>query len=729
MQGDFKAIPTKPLTGLLDFRTPLNEMGPDSVRYRENFSSDDAGACNRSRGFKRFMGGNADLHDQLLPLQTYYDYKFPRVDGGSDITLYPNSTMCGNDLHTRANGREIPNFGFMAVTSTGGRRLLVGTRSRLYCLNETTQNWRILADGMGGTGMIAPRFYAATQGSTVVLTNGVDLPVFWPIDGPPTGCEQQSVLPITDLSLIGVTRAGCVVQFEDCIIFGDVTQDGVRYTNRIRWSDRGIPTAFDTANPASATGFFDLPSGVTILWLGVMNGILIALCDKGIYPINFTASIPLFTGGTAAYGSDVGAKCLAYRNTACVFGGYLFFAAKDGFYTWNQYQLEPERADWMHAADGVMYEGQPGYGKINMDQCDLHNAVFKPAQDDDAAKRGEGEIWLSWAEEGFDYCTRTIILNTKFNFAYTKKAGFNMMVNYVSDPRVSVRDFLLSTCACSFDKLADLGLPFLKEGLPDSAALCPPPGGPVSSIYTKSVASYFGSQTEDWSLPQADPDSLCALLKGETLDDICRGCYNQQYLIGAWTGDWCLKSLNETQAESVCTNPTTSTGPGTPYQNLNGKYQSFPGAYTLQGYFSIVRGAPGLFGSHFKKEIKRFLVECWAQTQTLPCVLQLRIGQSYHAADPNGAGTGDVIWRMTLKKFLAETDTMTPAQYAAANLVPNIGMEFPLYESGQWLYWELTIGSLADPEDINSLLIPAQGGASKFGGIWQTVRLINNYAD
>ena len=729
MPSNYKIIPIKPLTGLLEFRLPLDQMTPDMFRFRENFKCSEQGKLLRSRGWSSFMGGNADFHDQLLPLQTYYQFRNPRITGDSDVTLLPNSTLCGGTLYTRPNGREPITFGMMAQTSTGFRKLIIGSQSRLAVLDEITQNWQIIADGMGNATEFIPRFYADVLNSTVIFTNGVDEPVAYPIGGPPTGCNMQAALHIADFDTIALSAARVVVQFAGVMMLMDITLNGIRYPNGIIWSDFDTPTSWvpsainATTGAQSVAGNFNLPPGQQILGAVAKGTALYIYTDHGIVKAAPTGDSNVFDFSTTLYSDPNGNKCIAYRNTLCTFGINDFYMGTDGFYVYNPYQMEPERVEWMHSASGIVYNGIPGYQPVDPTYCDATHAIFRPNPGQDAFEKGEGEIWLSWNETGQPFASKTIILNVTHRVASTMEVGFGMFVNYISDNRLSVRDFLLQNCLINTNTLQTMGLGFIKEGQP--AITCPPqPQGFVpQSIYTGNVVQVGNLNvfTEDFNWPQADGNSLCAFLHGMTVGDLCLSCNNQRYFIGSYMGDYCLKALDNTYARTICTNPATPTGPGTANQNLNGNYFSFPGQYQQVGYFSTMRSGPLDFSARQLKAIKRVLLDALPFPQAVPCALQLRIGNSYHPADPNYTNTGSVIWRTNPRQLLEETDTMTPAEYAAANLVPDLGIEFALAQGGVYLYWELVVGTLTNQEDLTSLLLPAIGGGSEFNAVYLTV--------
>lgn len=480
-----KPIETKPLTGPLDFRTPVDELSQEDFRWRENFACNDEGKIIRAKGFSQFLSGNADYHDQLLPLQNFYAYQSPRVGGDDAVTPLPNDSYCTGQIQTQPNGREPVIFSFGLRTQSAGSRLLIGTPSRLLTLDRVTQNYQIIADGQGATQM-PMRWHADVLNDTVILTNGIDQPLSWVIDSQPVGCELQAAQPISDGVVVGLERVGFVKQFDGVMLYLDCTLNGVRFPNMILWSDEDLPQSLNPANNngASVAGFFNLPPGHTILGAEVFGSAIYIFTDKGICRGVPTGTTPIFDFSQFVYSDDSGNRCIAYPNTLCAYGINFFYAGLDGFYVWNPYEAEPQRPDWMHKASGVVYNGAGGYLPMDPSLCEVHHAFFKPnpgRNTADGTPTGEGEIWMSYAEQGQILPSKTIVLNTEFQVASTLDHGFGCFTEYVEDDTISFRDFLLQSCISTAESLAYLGIPFVKEGQPqlanDPKAECytPPP--------------------------------------------------------------------------------------------------------------------------------------------------------------------------------------------------------------------------------------------------------------
>src|SRR5690349_6929147 len=255
MSADFKTIPLRPLTGALDFRSIPDLMAPGSWRYRQNFSCPDENKVCRRTGWEKLLSrtpyNNQDLHDQLLVLQQYFPPLVPPSSENETASPLPNAA-CGTPPLTRTQLREYITLLFEATATSGTRKLIAGTQSRVYELNESTGNWRILGDGFGGSTRadLGRRFKAAQVGNTVAFTNGFDRVMAYEMFSPPVGCPYRAMHPIADLDTIALTTAECIYSYKNAIFLGNVTMDGELLQNRLVWSDFNDAESWD---PAKAT--------------------------------------------------------------------------------------------------------------------------------------------------------------------------------------------------------------------------------------------------------------------------------------------------------------------------------------------------------------------------------------------------------------------------------------------------------------------------------------------
>ncbi len=705
---NMKRISQSPLTGLLDVRTPPEQMRSNQFRFRENFSSPDVGKLCRMPGFERLLSreenyGNMDLHDQLLPLQMYYENQNPNVSGADDITAWPDGAFCDTTLRTRSNLREPITFGAELVAEGGQRKMVVGTQSRLYVGNPNTRNWRLLGDGFGGNydSSGKTRWSMAYLNGEAIFSNGIDI-VHWTYNDGPSGCDMQSVHPIPDLAIIGVSSAAVVVEFKGFILLMNVVMNGRRYPTKIISSDSQNALGFDPGDTASIAAEVPLDDAVdhTILAAKVLVDELVVYTDKGIFIGTVTGEADNPISFRIHYGNaDSDNRFLAYPNSLVSIGVSHFFAGRDALYVFSTYRRDPEIVDWVFAASGFPYRGSPGYAIIDPSKCNSHVAGFNG---------DTKEVYFSWVETGSTLPSKTLVLNFDTQFASLSDVGYTCFFSHRPDYRLSFRDWLLTKCACDMESLVANGFSFVKEAMP--ITLCT--GSAPNSIWTSNTATFYGQTTENWAQEEADEDSLCSALNGQTLDDVCRECAGSGLFIGALSDDYCLKQIGTAYSREICTN--AATGEGT----LDGmNYTSFTGTYSYSGYYSIVRSAPMNFGSRlFKKTINRMIAQFEAEAQFTPCVVSMRIGYSYSPRDPNAAACG-IQWMESDRAYLE-----CPDPELAEGEVPNNELEFPFYTTGLWLYWEMKIASLTDQENLDSALIPATGGASCFSSMDAQVR-------
>jgi hypothetical protein len=171
-------------------------------------------------------------------------------------------------------------------------------------------------------------------------------------------------------------------------------------------------------------------------------------------------------------------------------------------------------------------------------------------------------------------------------------------------------------------------------------------------------------------------------------------CNEQQFLLGASGTDWAIKSIGESVFNRELY-PVTLDDDGLPTVDI-------PEATDVvtTGYYSILRGMIPLGLTDREKKIRKVLVDHGTAAQADPCVMQLRIGNSYSLVDPNDtAATCVPQWRVIkadsvngIINPLLQCPDQTPVATQAANGTrTNKGMSWPCLEFGKFIYYELTI--------------------------------------
>ncbi len=674
----------RPVTGVLDNRSNPDLMIPGAVRMRQNFHTPDPNKLVRSGGWTKYGNGNSDLHDQLLVLQTYY------AGGPDSERVFPGD--CEGELQVRDTGRQPITMMFQATSSSGVRRLIVGTESRLYAGYEYGQNYKIIGDGYGqgtddGT---APkiRFRAAQNGDYVLFTNDYDDILSWQFDAPTLGCALQAVHPIPDLLTFQIRKAKAVWSWQGVSFIANVEVGGVRYLNRIYWSDKDDPLSWDPGKLDSIAGFQDLDPGEEIVDGIELGQYFLIFTNKRIWIMGLVGQVDQpFSFDKKYTPTKTGEACLFYRNTLCSIGDEVVYAGRDGMYRFSVFSQAPERLDWIHAGTAVIFND------ISNTWCESHCAAFNAS---------DKSIYFSWTPKlsttGLN--DRTFVIDTAQRTCHTIDHGFTAFCNSEHNVRKTVYDFLISNCICTPSELGQdgQGLAIVKQGLPQNIPTNCPALGP---LYTTVEVTIDGATVEDWTQAQPSANSVCALI--EEMD--CDPCPQGSVFAGACSVDWCIKEFDqETFSRERCTN-TTAVG-----ENARRGYTSSIGTYVLDGYDSILRSGAETFDQRsFEKEFTEFLLDILPEIQTTPSPLYVRVGVSARPVDPNNDGVCPLLWEVQEVKYLDCGDSDVSV-LEDNNQRPTSGpMKWPLYRRGQCLYWEIKISGT--------------GGACQISAIGQTVGL------
>lgn len=676
-----------PLTGLLDNRSNPDGMPPYSFRQIQNWWVPDAGRLKRRPGwdklFSRSPYNNQDLHDQLLALQTFYGTDVGSETDAAKITTYPNA-LCDGDIQTLDIGRQPLTLGLEMISTLGGRKLLIGTESRLYTLNENTGNYKIIGDGYGegiddGT-CPRTRFYAAQNQDIVVLTNNYDKPLYHMFGAMTMGCGMQAVHEIPDLALIQLTKAAHVWSWKGVSFLADVEMGGQRYQHRIVWSDFENPLGWDPSDPESITGFQDLEFGEKIMGGMELGPVFLVYTNRRVWQLTAVGGDMIFVPDKRYTSAMTGKACLAYRNTLISVGDAHFYAGSDGIYKYDLYSPKPERIEWIHRGTGQMFDRTTG---INPECCDNHVAGYNS---------NTNEIWFSYADRSSTTCcpNKTLVVNIGEHTQHvsTVDHGFTMFVLYHPYPIGTIRDFILENCICTNAELNTLGYGFIKEGLPledDEEPDC----DPITSIYTDEELVVDGVTIEDYTQETFSEGSLCELIGDERIDADCFECDTEAVFIMASSTDWCLKQSSLNLNRERCTNPTAVGTSG------DDGYTSSEGTYALDGYDSILVPAPLSFGYPTQDKIlgsldgNAFEVEATPTESIEPAELQLRVGMSVQIVDTLNENCA-LLWSEEEPINLA-CQGPSLEDHIASGTSPDEVIAWPLHMQGRWLYWELKI--------------------------------------
>jgi DNA-binding beta-propeller fold protein YncE len=457
-------------------------------------------------------------------IQPGYPYgpQFPMYDPAFSYDF----TYCGDYLYNRPGCREAITMLNEIVTATG-RKLIAATMSRIYELNQSSGNWRVLADGLGNSGYTldqcgcnAVRGISATMGSYFIFTNNFDPPAIYFLGDEPAECSNQSVLPITDLDALGIQRAGGVVVWKGFIIFYDITEDGVRMGSTIIWSDLEDPTFIES--DTSFAGRATVAVGETILSAATLGNWLILYTDKSIIRVSLVGGEDVFNFENIYKGGNA----LKYKYSLTNCGDFHIYLGESDIYLFSQFDTRPINVDWVTKAGGFIFNGAQeddmAYLPINKEACDLVTGGWSEE------KR---EAWLSWPT-GDNICPDvTLRLNFKFGAADFVDHGFTAFLTFRRDLRPTIGQWLEDFGVCPRGTLVAAGV---RDG-----DVCMGPG-----VEVENPPLYIRNPEEDPDLP-IHSDSLCARLEGRSLDDFCDDCAAPAVFITASAIDFTLKQQED----------------------------------------------------------------------------------------------------------------------------------------------------------------------------------------
>lgn len=223
---------------------------------------------------------------------------------------------------------------------------------------------------------------------------------------------------------------------------------------------------------------------------------------------------------------------------------------------------------------------------------------------------------------------------------------------------------------------------------------CESPIAEYSPLNSELIFSWpsAGSKYNNWTLyamrdfktADVDPHGwLCLANFRRTPAD--NTCNEVQDLIGVSATDWAIKSIGGVlfrEFVDVGSDITADLDPNSP-----------PASYYRVGYNTVLRGLIPL-GLTDRDKILDESVELDHETseQDVPCVVQLRLGNSFKVVDPNSLSQACApLWRDHGDQVLKCPDEVTLTAMSAANMRPDNVTRWPVYEEGRYLYYEFTI--------------------------------------
>lgn len=230
------------------------------------------------------------------------------------------------------------------------------------------------------------------------------------------------------------------------------------------------------------------------------------------------------------------------------------------------------------------------------------------------------------------------------------------------------------------------------------------PANPANAKIRKLASAYVN--VEDTTASASD-DSLCALLAGQRLDDICRACEGAVIFVACSSEDWCLKEFeSDTFYREICSNPTEQGSTGD-----NG-YSSSVGSYVEDGFDSLMRFAP-MFDALTEDSVlvEQLKVNYVAAYQSEPSELELRVGISSQPADSN-TDECRLVWHTLESKELKCLSASTAAQHLENNTQPVDTLDWKYWYHGRFLHHELKLSGV--------------GGDAIFSGVVGQAKKVEN---
>lgn len=630
-----KLIELEPLSGLFDARSPANVVPFGVWRYLQNAEMKEPRKLRRSQGWEKLLTrvgyNNQDLHDQLTGF-------------------------------TAGSIRQPITMLYQAVSTAGFSKLIAATSKRIFVLNNSTGNWRVISDQLAnGVGSMCSDhgWVAAQEGNTVVFINGFDQPVYHVLDQPPDSLTSQSVSTIPDLVALKISRPKAIASFKGIIVMGNIVDTGERIAHRLIWSDVGRPLSWMPKAGESAASFQDLGYGEDIINMMPLADSLLVYTASGIWEgVIGGADTPLIF--RKRYTAIHGSRCLAYHRTLVTTGAEHYYLGRDGVYRYNFYTDHPIREEWIHLASSEIFKD------IDEDNCSAHVGGYNA---------NEKSIYFSWARHGEPCAGKTMVLNTEYSGDYILDHGFSAFVNYNPDSVKTLREWVIENCICTQAAMNEAGLGFIKEG-----QFCDTPAveecTPVQYLYTHIKRTVDDIMVEDWEQVVAHPDSLCAKLGDVTLNELCSGeltedeCNAEQIFVSASTQDFGLKQMgNVYSRERIASNAPC-------------------GEYAYDGYRTIIRSAPMDF-KVAEGLLRHLLVDVMADDAVAPSTLELRIGASYQPADPN-IDKCSLRWFQQAGRALMCHSPDGPS-HVAARTRQATGIEWPVYIQDRYIVIEFAI--------------------------------------
>lgn len=438
-QARFQTASLKPLTGVFDCRSNVDETPAGAFRWKENFAINPDGKLSRALGWVR-------------------PYENP---------CYKNWDFHNQGESVAVEDREPTTLLFQSQANDGTRRLFLGTKTRLLQLDETAGEYVELKSGLGADGdesLTQVRFNASELQNKILFTNDFDIPHYHELGT--TTAQEIPALATAAEDGGAITKARRTVAWQGVVFLMNTVESGVRYSSRIRWCDlnnmlRWKPDEEGGVGEAkSIADYQDLDYGEVILNAMPMSGALYVFTDRSIWKCTFSVDVgdpdnpQAVLNCVKVYTEPRNrAKCLAYENSLISTGFSFYYFSTDGIYEYSPFLSEPDRVEWLHRSTAVIFKDAAT--RIDKQACASPVAEYVPGPNENETA-GCGEIHFSWpvydplavevpgepvpCEEyvplppvvGSGINRHTLVVNVKFKTADYRNYGATAMTNFTS---------------------------------------------------------------------------------------------------------------------------------------------------------------------------------------------------------------------------------------------------------------------------------------------------------
>lgn len=634
MASPCKDILIEPLAGGLDLKSQSGSVAFGNWRLVLNMDGSKTESWCRLNGWKRYgwdqeCVNNLDLHDQMVDGSGFYsapyDYTTPerRITIGKVWSQWNGSSGYGELLdvvktvpestdeyctpttyYLGGQCRETPTLLASVSSTSGKRRLVAATKSRIYANDDSGGNWTIIADGLGGIPIAGDcdcatrRTQMAQIGNTVLFSNGIDPVMGWEIGLGATGCYYWTADFLTELQAIGISYANTIAAWNGFVFVGNVMDSGTLRSSRLYWSDYNDPYSW-IPSADSLSGFHDFGLGEQIRSMKPIGGRLRIYTDKAIYDLTPSSDTTLVHNIQEVYrGTSIPKFPYAIVDT----GTAHVWLGEDDVWLMGEYDRSPQRLEWIRQAGAAIYKGVSSeyltdlpagildsYGPINKTKCNLASGWWNPI---------DQSIWFSWPTGDGECPDLTLVLWTNSQKSTLIDHGFTGATIHRPDTSPSMRDWLGSNGLCDPETIREA-----KEGTP-----CPIEfvEGSFSGLFNANETVAAG----------VAGDSFFGQFCNTTVADLCVACDTGERWLLVSAED---KAIKEFTTEAYSRDQLTAVEDST-FPNVGAA------TYEQQGYASLMQSDATNFRTQTEKMVQAVAVEFTAEDQTTAGQLYCAVG-------------------------------------------------------------------------------------------------------